>query len=190
MKIIIIGAGPTGLGAAWRLHEIGGLDWTLLEANSYAGGLAASFQDDNGFTWDIGGHVQFSHYQYFDDVMDRLLAPEEWLHHERESYVRVSDTFVPYPFQLNFRHLPKDQVVACLVGLARAVAAGPGKVPGNFMDWILQTFGEGVADVFMRPYNRKVWAYPLDQLSAAWVGERVAPVNLERIIANVVQCQG
>ena len=69
--ILIIGAGPCGLGAAKKLVENGRADWELLEGQGVPGGLAASFVDDNGFTWDIGGHVQFSHYDYFD----RLVVP-------------------------------------------------------------------------------------------------------------------
>jgi protoporphyrinogen oxidase len=82
-KIVILGAGPTGLGAAHRLQELG-IPFKLFEKELHAGGLASSFVDSNGFTWDIGGHVQFSHYSYFDDLMDKLLG-EEWLHHEREA---------------------------------------------------------------------------------------------------------
>ncbi len=49
-KIVIIGAGPCGLGAAWRLHELGYSNWDLYEMNPYVGGLSASFVDDRGFT--------------------------------------------------------------------------------------------------------------------------------------------
>jgi len=59
-KIVIIGAGPTGLGAAFRLHELGYRNWEIYERNHYIGGLSASFKDNKGFTWDIGGHVLFS----------------------------------------------------------------------------------------------------------------------------------
>jgi len=45
-KIIIIGAGPTGLGAARRLEELGHKNWQLLESSSHAGGLASSFVDE------------------------------------------------------------------------------------------------------------------------------------------------
>ena len=48
--IIIIGAGPTGMGCAWRLAELGKKDFHLFEANDYVGGLSASFKDDKGFT--------------------------------------------------------------------------------------------------------------------------------------------
>ena len=64
IKFLIIGAGPTGLGAAWRLHERGITDWLLVDQNPYPGGLAASFKGERGFTWDFAVHVAHSHYHY------------------------------------------------------------------------------------------------------------------------------
>ena len=65
-RVLIVGAGPAGLGAAHRLHELGHTDWCLYEKRDSAGGLSASVVDEAGFTWDLGGHVLFSHYEYFD----------------------------------------------------------------------------------------------------------------------------
>ena len=62
-KIVIIGAGPTGLGAGYRLKELGYKNFHLYDRLPYVGGLASSFTDSAGFTWDIGGHVMFSHYK-------------------------------------------------------------------------------------------------------------------------------
>ena len=70
VKYLIIGAGPTGLGAANRLAELGENDFLVLERHPYPGGLAASFTDAAGYTWDVGGHVVFSHYQAFDKLLD------------------------------------------------------------------------------------------------------------------------
>src|SRR6266480_1016150 len=99
--IAIIGAGPTGIGAALRLIELGRKDFVLLDATETPGGLASSRVDSQGFTWDLGGHVQFSHYRKFDEYMDLALPPEEWLWHERESWIWIKNRFVPYPFQNN-----------------------------------------------------------------------------------------
>ena len=76
IKYLIIGAGPTGLGAAIRLQELGENSFAVLEANDYVGGLSASFKDEHGFTWDIGGHVIFSHYPYFDQLLDKALGKD------------------------------------------------------------------------------------------------------------------
>ncbi len=185
VSFLILGAGPTGLGAAHRLQELGCDDWQLLEASNHPGGLAASFTDEPGFTWDIGGHVQFSHYDYFDRVMDELLGKDGWLHHERESWVWMRDRFVPYPFQNNLHRLPPEDLDRCLAGLVDITRNGPAN-PANFREWILATFGQGIADVFLLPYNFKVWAYPPEKLNTAWVGERVAVTDLKRVLHNLV----
>jgi protoporphyrinogen oxidase len=173
------------LGAARRLDQLGHKDWELLEGSPHAGGLAASFQDEQGFTWDIGGHVQFSHYDYFDQAMDEFLGKDGWLHHERESWVWMRDRFIPYPFQNNIRLLPPEDLEQCLAGLVDVARNGHVK-PANFRDWILATFGQGLAEVFMFPYNFKVWAFPLEMMNAGWVGERVAVTDLKRILRNLV----
>jgi protoporphyrinogen oxidase len=160
-------------------------DWELLEAAPMAGGLAASFLDERGFTWDVGGHVLFSHYDYFDAAMDELLGKDGWLHHERESWVWIRDRFIPYPLQNNIHRLPPGDLDTCLAGLARA-DRNAGAEAKNFREWVLATFGRGLADVFMLPYNFKVWGYPSELLNTAWVGERVAVTDLNRVLDNVV----
>src|SRR6266545_2590927 len=100
-QILILGAGPTGLGSALRLQEEGNSDWMLYDREHTPGGLASSVTDEHGFTWDMGGHVQFSHYESFDRYMDLALGADGWLNHQRESWVWIADRFVPYPFQNN-----------------------------------------------------------------------------------------
>src|SRR3954462_4774545 len=99
-RIVVIGAGPTGLGAGYRLAELGYDDWGILEASDRVGGLATSFTADDGFTWDIGGQVMFSHYEYYDRLVDRLMG-EEYSTLNREAWVWMEDRFIPYPFQNN-----------------------------------------------------------------------------------------
>jgi protoporphyrinogen oxidase len=185
VSLLILGAGPTGLGAAHRLHELGETGWALLEAAPNPGGLSASFVDDQGFTWDIGGHVQFSHYDYFDRAMTEFLGSDGWLRHQRESWVWIRDRFIPYPFQNNIHRLPAEDLDRCLQGLVE-ITRHPRPRPEHFGQWIDATFGPGLAEVFMRPYNFKVWAYAPEKLNAGWVGERVAVTDLARVLRNLV----
>jgi len=184
-RIVIIGAGPTGLGAALRLKELGHHNFHVYESAGQVGGLATSFKDEQGFTWDIGGHVQFSHYRYFDDLMDRAL-PQGWLHHERESWIWIEERFVPYPFQYNIRHLAPGTRWKCLQGLIQLSKHPSDSRPADFRQWIDTTFGQGIAEIFMVPYNLKVWACPLESMDFNWIGERVAVMDLERVLCNLV----
>lgn len=180
---MIIGAGPTGLGAAWRLHERGHTNWILYEAGEDAGGLASSVVDAEGFTWDLGGHVLFSHYPYFDDAMQRALG-DAWVEHQREAWVWMRDRWIPYPFQNNIWRLPEGELRACLDGL-EALQADARPRPRTFREWLLASFGAGICESFLLPYNKKVWAYDPEKLNVEWMGERVATVDLARIRENI-----
>src|SRR5438105_3457954 len=158
-RVVILGAGPTGLGAAYRLKELGHDRLHVYDRAGQVGGLATSHTDEQGFTWDIGGHVQFSHYRYFDRLMEEALG-DRWLRHERESWVWIEDRFVPYPFQNNIRYLTPETRWKCIQGLVELYKQPFVGRPRNFGEWIDATFGDGLASVFMRPYNFKVWAYP------------------------------
>ncbi len=184
-KIVIIGGGPTGLGAAYRLHELGYDNWVLYEKYDYVGGHASSHVDAHGFVWDEGGHVIFSHYPYFDKLVDDMLGKEE-NQLVRESWIVRGESWIPYPFQNNLRYLPKKDQVSCLLGAAKAAASGNSRASANFRDWILATFGEGIAEAFMFPYNSKVWTTPLEQMSRSWIGERVSVVDFKRLLENVL----
>ena len=183
VKYLIIGAGPTGLGAAHRLEELGERNFMVLERNAYAGGLAASFRDSAGFTWDIGGHVVFSHYPYFDRLIESLLD-DQYLEHMRIARVRIADRWIPYPFQNNIRHLPPQMQWDCVQGLLPGKR--PALNPGHFAEWIHCVFGEGIARHFMLPYNFKVWATPPALMDYRWIGERVSVVDLEMVMRNIV----
>ena len=183
-RIVIIGAGPVGLGAAYRLHELGYRDFVVYERNSYVGGLAASFRDSAGFTYDIGGHVMFSHYRYFDDLVDKMLG-DDHTQLMRESWIWMNDRWIPYPLQNNIRHLPPDALLDCLSGLVDVQGRHHASA-ANFGEWVDAVFGAGIANLFMRPYNFKVWAHPLEMMSKDWIAERVSVIDLKRILANVV----
>jgi len=183
-RIVIIGAGPTGLGAAYRLRELGHEDFLVLEASRHAGGLASSETTRRGFTYDIGGHVLFSHFRYFDELFDRMLG-DNYQQLVREAWIWMLGRFLPYPFQNNVKDLPREAVLECVLGVLRAQRS-PRERYANFEELILGVFGEGIAKYFMLPYNFKVWAHEPRELATSWIGERVPVVDLERMLTNVI----
>ncbi len=178
---MIIGAGPCGLACAHELDRLGRHDWLLLEREDKPGGLAASVLDPAGFTWDLGGHVVFSHFGEFDALLDEVMNDDIWSH-DRSSYIRFGDRWIPYPFQNNLRHLPDAVVAECLEGLSRAPGGDPGT---DFATWMQAVFGDGITRHFMEPYNLKVWATPGAQMSSGWIAERVSVIDYQRVLENV-----
>ena len=162
--------------------RLGHEDWKLFERSDSAGGLATSVVDPQGFTWDFGGHVVFSHYGEFDKLLEEIMGDEVYAH-ERSSYIRFRDRWVPYPFQNNLRYLPPEQAYECLLGL---IEAPGGDTTMDFAQWMEAIFGGGITHHFMRPYNFKVWATPPERMSSQWIGERVSVIDYRRALRSFV----
>jgi len=182
--MVIIGAGLTGLGAAHRLSELGVDDYVVLEANAEVGGLARSFRDDAGFTYDVGGHVFFSHYGYYDRVVKAALG-DEYTELDRQAWIWIENRFVGYPFQNSLAQLSPATTLECILGLIEAERQAKSR-PASFDDWMERVFGAGITKHFMRPYNCKVWATPPELMSYQWIAERVSVPDLETVLRGVI----
>jgi protoporphyrinogen oxidase len=162
---------------------MGHSNWLVVERSACVGGHAASVVDPAGFTWDLGGHVVFSHFGEFDALLDEVMG-DDVNEHERSSFIRLGDRWIPYPFQNNLRYLGRELADICLAGLRDAPGGDPDM---DFATWIEATFGPGITTHFMRPYNEKVWATPLDGMSAKWIADRISVVDFRRARENVVE---
>lgn len=114
VKCVIIGAGPTGLSAAYHAKE----DYLLLDRNAHVGGWCRSIQDQ-GFTFDYAGHIMFSNDAYVQQLYKILLG--ENLHwQDREAWVYSKGVHTRYPFQGALYGLPPKVITECIVGAIEA----------------------------------------------------------------------
>lgn len=180
-KIVIIGAGPTGLGAGFRLKELNHENFVIYEKDNCVGGLSKTIYED-GNMYDLGGHVLFSNYKYFNE---KILPLANQVRKTRVAEIFIDDKLIPYPFQNNIHYLDTDKVVECIMGLINNDYKD--KTVDNFYTWIEKVFGKGIAKYFMVPYNEKVWATPLHYMNKDWIAERVSVINIEQIIKNTVE---
>jgi protoporphyrinogen oxidase len=187
--IVILGAGPTGLGAAYRLSERGEKDFEIFERASQIGGLATSFEDAKGFTWDVSGHIIFSGYPYFNAFLERVLGPSGVRRIDRESWIKFEDRYVRYPFQNHLSSLPEEAMIECLIGLIESQTIGKDRAFSNFEEWVLAKFGAGVSKHFMAPYNFKVWSTPLNRMGFYWIADRVAVVDWKIALTTALSPQ-
>lgn len=163
-EVIIVGAGPAGLGAGLAL----GSGALVLEQAESAGGLSGSFEFE-GAVFDRGGHSFHTPHPQVRRLVEEVV---ELFDQPRDARCFSHRCLIPYPFQKHFRELADERVaLECADGLQ---AAGTGQAAGNFLEFLSGRFGPGIARHFLIPYNRKLWGADLTRLAADWVGERVA----------------
>lgn len=182
MQTLILGAGPAGLSAAYHLKN----KHILIEKEDRVGGLARSIEKD-GFIFDFAGHIFFTKDRYANALVKKLLSKN--IHFQnRDAYIYSKNTYTRYPFQANTFGLPKEVVMECVLGVMEASKNGKnGKNPKHFKEWIVNTFGAGIAKHFMIPYNKKVWATPLEKMTYEWIANRVMTPKIEEVLEGALE---
>jgi len=187
VKWAILGGGLTGITLARLLAEKGE-EVVVLERDAEIGGLCRS-RSQEGFTFDIGGsHIIFSRDQEVLSFMRDVLGDNRDERH-RNTKIFYKGNFVKYPFENGLSDLPKEDCFFCINEYIRtliAVEKGEIAPPENFREWIHYTFGRGIAELYMVPYNEKIWNYPAEKMSMHWVDGRIPRPPVEDIVKSAI----
>ncbi len=177
---IVIGAGPTGLSAAYHIGSAA----TLIEQQGRVGGWCRSIED-KGFTFDHAGHIMFSNDPYVHELYKILLGDNvHW--QDREAWIFSKEVYTRYPFQGALYGLPHEVILECIMGAIEARYGNHGE-PANFEEFIYRVWGSGIAKHFAIPYNKKLWAVPLTEMETSWLGGRVPLPNLKEMIEGALK---
>jgi protoporphyrinogen oxidase len=183
----ILGGGLSGLALARLLQEKGN-DVVVLEAEPAYGGLCRS-KNEQGFTFDTGGsHIIFSRDAEVLAFMRRMIAGNEQ-RNDRNTKIFYKDHYVKYPFENGLSDLPIEDRFFCINEFVKthvAVEKGELPAPENFREWIYYTFGKGIAECYMVPYNEKIWKFPTDKMSLHWVDGRIPRPPVEDVIKSAI----
>jgi protoporphyrinogen oxidase len=187
VKTAVLGGGLSGLTLARLLHEKGeGV--VVLEAELEYGGLCRS-KINNGFTFDIGGsHIIFSRDAEVLAFMRRMIEGNEQ-QNSRKTKIYYKQNYVKYPFENGLSDLPQDDRFFCINEFIKTLIDVEKKglaPPKNFREWIYYTFGKGIAECYMVPYNEKIWKYPTEKMSMHWVDGRIPRPPVEDVIKSAI----
>ncbi len=183
-QVVIIGAGLTGLSAAYHLEQRGFYDYILYEKEIAAGGLCRSITQD-GFTFDYTGHLLHASDPYFKQLIHDIVGLETLNTIYRRSFISSHHCYTRYPFQINLFGLPEEIIAECI----QEFVTRPKKkmnASTSFHDWAAITFGKGIAKHFFYPYQKKIFAYDLKKLSTSWTGRFVPSTSLSQMIKGAV----
>src|SRR5215831_3042119 len=165
-EVLIIGAGPAGLTAAYELTKRG-VRATVLEADQQVGGLARTVHY-RGYRFDMGGHRFFSKVPLINALWQEILG-EDFLVRPRLSRIHYRGYFFDYPLKAMNALAGLGPMEAFLVGLSYTKARlFPGKEETNFAQWVSNRFGDRLYQIFFKTYTEKVWGIPCKEISADW----------------------
>jgi protoporphyrinogen oxidase len=183
--VVIMGAGPAGLTAAYELMKRE-VPITVIEKDeSYVGGLARTVEH-NGYRFDIGGHRFFSKNQEVEDLWTEILGPE-MLTRDRLSRIYYRGRFFAYPLKAAnaLWNLGLVETVRCLASYARA-RVFPVKNPRSFQDWVRNQFGWRLYTIFFKTYTEKVWGISTTELSADWAAQRIKSLDMWLVLKSAL----
>ncbi len=180
MRTLIIGGGLTGLVAGERLGQAG-TPTPVLERESEPGGACRSIEEA-GYVFDYTGHLLHVGRPETETYLNDLGLWKELRVWERSAAIVVGEHATPYPIQIHTHGLAPDVRRDCLLGFIRAWAAEDRSEPPSFREWVLARFGEGLAEHFFYPYNRKLYRAEPEELSLDWVGRYVPKPDLEEVV--------
>ena len=183
LPVVVLGAGLTGLSAAYHLRRPA----LLVERGPQVGGHARSFRQD-GFTFDVTGHWLHLREPQTRALVEGLFAPGELVSVERRTRVYTHGALLPYPFQANLHGLPLEVVQECLVGFVEArERAARGELPAaSFEAFAEARFGRGIARHFFVPYNTKLWGMHPNRLTAEWVSRYIPIPDVAQVVGGAI----
>jgi protoporphyrinogen oxidase len=182
-RVLVIGAGPAGLTAAYALGKRG-CTCRVVEADSVVGGIARTVERE-GWRFDIGGHRFFTKVPEVTAFWHEILGPEDLLLRPRLSRIYYEGTFFDYPIQIGnaLRGLGLAESMRCGFSYVWVRVRRP-KDPHTYEGWVASRFGWRLYRKFFKSYTEKVWGMPATEIQADWAAQRIKTLSLWKALTN------
>jgi len=182
--VIIIGAGPAGLTAAYELVKQG-IHPKVLEKGDKVGGIART-ETYKGYRFDIGGHRFFTKVEPVQRLWQEVLG-DAFIKVPRLSRIFYKGRFFNYPLNLvnTLYNLGIIESLLILLSYFKAQLR-PNPKEDTFEQWVVNRFGERLYKTFFKTYTEKVWGIPCDKIQADWAAQRIKGLSLRTAVINAI----
>src|SRR5438132_1197183 len=183
--VIVIGAGPAGLTAAYMLGQRGET-CLVFEADDVVGGISRTVERD-GWRFDIGGHRFFTKVKEVEELWHEILLEGDFLLRPRMSRIFYNGKFFDYPLKAGnaLSNLGIVEALRCVMSYVWARLRPP-QDQSNFEGWVAARFGWRLYRIFFKTYTEKVWGVPADEIQADWAAQRIKNLSLSKAVMNAV----
>lgn len=183
--VAVIGAGPAGLTAAYKLSQRGA-PVEVFEADDVVGGISRTAERD-GWRFDIGGHRFFTKVQEVEELWHEILPAEDFLLRPRMSRIHYRGKLFDYPLRAvnALRGLGVYEALRCVSSYGWARVRPP-KDQSHFEGWTTARFGRRLYSIFFKTYTEKVWGMPATAIQADWAAQRIKNLSLSSAVRNAL----
>jgi UDP-galactopyranose mutase len=183
--VVVIGAGPAGLTAAYELVKRR-RPVTVLEGDSMVGGISRTAERE-GWRFDIGGHRFFTKVPEVEALWHEILPDEDFLLRPRMSRIYYDGKLYDYPLRASnaLRNLGPVEAVRCVASYVWARIRPP-RNTDTFEGWVVSRFGRRLYEHFFEAYTRKLWGVEPRELPADWAAQRIKNLSLLSAALNAL----
>jgi protoporphyrinogen oxidase len=182
--VIITGAGPAGLTAAYELVKQG-ITPLVLEKGDKVGGIART-ETYKGYRFDIGGHRFYTKVEVVQKLWLEVLG-NDFIKVPRLSRIYYGGKFFNYPLSVFNTLLNLGIIESALILLSYfKIKVQPLTEETTFEQWVTNRFGERLYKTFFKTYTEKVWGIPCNEIQADWAAQRIKGLSLTTAVINAL----
>jgi protoporphyrinogen oxidase len=182
LKLIISGAGPAGLTAAYEAGKKG-LSPVVFEKENEVGGISKTVNYKD-YLFDVGGHRFFTKFEEVNIIWNEILG-DDFLVRPRLSRIYYNNKFFYYPLKPLNALMNIGLANSFLVMLSYVYSQlKPYRNVSNLEEWVSNKFGKKLFNIFFKTYTEKVWGISCKEIQADWAAQRIKGLSLGKAVLN------